>query len=352
MRTLKRHRMPCGTSAALSALAVMLACICVLAAAGCSPEPLDNLVLPAVQEVPDRQPPAARIQVKVANESGYRSEIQVDCFVADTLVHHSEAVLAPAAAGGMLLVDWDEADRVVLDAVIRDDAGQTLFSESRIWLLDADFSDGDILEYTLSWAPANQPPVVSVSAPATAQAGQTVTLDGSYTYDPDGDPLTWQWEQVTSPVVQAPQVTLSGADAAVATFVAPAAMDEYTLRFRLTTSDGELAASDEVTIIVVPAPNRPPVAVVAEVEPVAPETLVSLDGLQSYDPDDDPLTFQWEQISGTPVSLSDDTEPVATFTSPAVSVAETLVFRLTVSDGRLTAASEVQVVVENSPMGQ
>jgi alpha-tubulin suppressor-like RCC1 family protein len=60
-------------------------------------------------------------------------------------------------------------------------------------------------------------------------------------------------------------------------------------------------------------------------------TLVSLDGSASSDPDGDPLTFKWEQVSGPSVVISNSTSAVATFTP---SVAGIYVFKLTVNDGR------------------
>jgi hypothetical protein len=46
--------------------------------------------------------------------------------------------------------------------------------------------------------------------------------------------------------------------------------------------------------------------------------LATLDGSNSSDPDDDPLFYQWEQVGGTVVVLSDPTSERPTFTAPEV----------------------------------
>jgi hypothetical protein len=58
-----------------------------------------------------------------------------------------------------------------------------------------------------------------------------------------------------------------------------------------------------------------------------------------------PLTFLWQQVGGVSVTLSNPFSASPTFTAPAVTVATTLTFRLTVSDGALTDKAQMQVTV-------
>lgn len=58
---------------------------------------------------------------------------------------------------------------------------------------------------------------------------------------------------------------------------------------------------------------------------------VTLDGSASFDPDDDPLTFSWQQIGGPPVTLSGADTAQASFTAEE---GENYHFRLTVRDGQ------------------
>lgn len=94
-------------------------------------------------------------------------------------------------------------------------------------------------------APSNLPPVADAGADQATVCFATVTLDGSASSDPDGQPspLTWSWAQSGGPET----VTLSGADTATPSFTAPNAGD-YT--FVLTVSDGLESRTDTVTVTV------------------------------------------------------------------------------------------------------
>jgi len=59
---------------------------------------------------------------------------------------------------------------------------------------------------------------------------------------------------------------------------------------------------------------------------------VLLDGLRSRDPDGDPLHFEWKQIRGHRVILSNVNEAKATFVAPQVSEQKQYQFSLVVTD--------------------
>ncbi|MEM7800153.1 MAG: PQQ-dependent sugar dehydrogenase [Chloroflexota bacterium] len=104
--------------------------------------------------------------------------------------------------------------------------------------------------FTIGDTVINQPPIVDAGADQIVTVGDSVSLDGSATTDPDGDDnfLTGeQWEQLSGPAVE-----ISDASEEVA-FFSPTQPGTY--RFRLTMSDTRDVASDEVTITVFASPR-------------------------------------------------------------------------------------------------
>jgi len=95
----------------------------------------------------------------------------------------------------------------------------------------------------------NSPPVANAGADQNLTAAATVTLDGSASFDPDNDPLTYQWTQVSGPTV-----SLSAPTAAKTTF--PAAAGQ-TYGFLLTVKDSynaQSVARVNATVAALPKP--------------------------------------------------------------------------------------------------
>ncbi len=87
--------------------------------------------------------------------------------------------------------------------------------------------------------------------------------------------------------------------------------------------------------------NSPPVANAGPDQTGVAAGTVTLDGSGSYDPENDPITYQWTQISGTGVTLSSPTSAKTTFTAVT---GQNYVFRLTVTDsGGLSASATTRV---------
>lgn len=106
-------------------------------------------------------------------------------------------------------------------------------------------------------SPVNQAPIASIEAVDPVEEGDWVTLDGSGSFDPDLDSLTYSWSQTGGP-----QVMLENGDQALAGFYAVA---EGTLTFRLVVHDGE-AASVPASVQVEVLPGEPD-----QVQPQPPE---------------------------------------------------------------------------------
>ena len=95
----------------------------------------------------------------------------------------------------------------------------------------------------------NLPPVSDAGPDQTVNEGQLVYLDGSDSYDPDQDPLTYFWQQAASDPIQ---VTLANPTAVNPGFTAPTGLSQNTvLTFNLVVNDGQLdSAVDSVVIMV------------------------------------------------------------------------------------------------------
>jgi len=76
---------------------------------------------------------------------------------------------------------------------------------------------------------------------------------------------------------------------------------------------------------------------------------VTLDGRASYDPDGSVVSYQWQQLSGYPVTLSNASSARPSFSIPKTisPLPNALVFRLTVTDNAGGAASDtVRITVK------
>ncbi|KAA0245406.1 MAG: hypothetical protein EDM70_03315 [Candidatus Brocadia sp. AMX2] len=186
----------------------------------------------------------------------------------------------------------------------------------------------------------NHPPVAIAGSDQTVQEDSPVTLDGSYSYDPDGDSITYSWVQTPGTMV-----TLSDPIGTQTSFTAPlVGQAGETLTFELTVSDGLSDGTDTVNVIVENI-NHCPTADAGDDQTRDEGSQVTLNGIESSDPDGDTLTYTWTQVSGIPVTLSDAHSPDPAFVAPSVSQREELVFRLVVNDGLCNNENDAEVTI-------
>jgi hypothetical protein len=103
---------------------------------------------------------------------------------------------------------------------------------------------GGILALLLAGCQGNSQPIAQVDGDTAALIGDVISLDGSASVDPDGDPLLFSWEMTRTP--KGSQATLTGLDLSDARFT-PDLPGEYEVR--LVVSDGELDSSPDALVI-------------------------------------------------------------------------------------------------------
>lgn len=197
--------------------------------------------------------------------------------------------------------------------------------------------------------------------------GATTTLDGSQSTDPNGDTLTYNWTQT-----QGQPVTLSANNTPAASqpeFTAPRINTNTSLSFNLIATDHSsrcLGApegnsigncqSPPAALTVEVASNRPPqLTIPGQPLQVKENTRVVLQSNFTGDPDGDHIaSFQWQQIQGPAVTLTETSLASLAFTAPNVgNQPETLVFALTATDDYAPAPKSTKVTatvtVNNDP---
>ncbi|MFP2957837.1 myxosortase-dependent M36 family metallopeptidase [Myxococcus sp. 1LA] len=167
------------------------------------------------------------------------------------------------------------------------------------------------------------------------------TLDGTASYDPEGQPLTYHWTQVSGPAV-----TLADADTATPSFTADVPEDSI-LTFQLVVRDGvETSMARQVQAWVLNV-NRAPIAVVTAPTEVAEFSTepVTLDARGSNDPDGELITYKWTQTSGPAVVLKAGFGAAPSFVAPEVAADTQLTFTLVVNDGRAQSNTATATVL-------
>jgi hypothetical protein len=200
------------------------------------------------------------------------------------------------------------------------------------------FNNGALLQTN------NAPPVVDVGS-GIAVGPSKVTLDASRSFDPQGQPLTFSWQQIP------PTFPIVNANTATPFFLATTAGNYL---FRVTVSNALTSAIGDVPVTIL---NVPPGADAGSPQTVNPGDNVFLVALASTDANGDTLTFTWSQLpgaaGGASVGAVNPVIPgVANFTAPTpvagLPTNNILTFEVSVSDGVNTTKAQTQVRLNRS----
>jgi len=195
--------------------------------------------------------------------------------------------------------------------------------------------------------PTNQnlAPVANAGADQTVKVDGLVILDGTGSYDPDGNyPLTYAWEIISTP--SGSTAISSASDSSESTFSFTVDLPgEYTIQLVVTDS---LGTASEPYLVLVSTSNSMPVADAGSNQALSKEDItVQLDGSQSFDPDGDPITYAWSITSKPPFSsaaLNDPTAVNPTFVADSLG---TYVIELIVTDNQGLDSFPDEVVVSS-----
>lgn len=178
--------------------------------------------------------------------------------------------------------------------------------------------------------PGGQNPVADAGPDKTVTAGQSTTLDGTDSYDPDGQIVKYEWSLAESFAPGCSDVMLYNKDSPVALLSTSSSISEQCdsyYELEVTDNDGKTSSSqDMVTITVKPGDsipeNQEPVANAGNDKVLFEGQSVTLDGSKSYDPDGEIVNYDWsfeeEGDSDCPYhigSLDDDNSPTPKFTA-------------------------------------
>jgi hypothetical protein len=174
--------------------------------------------------------------------------------------------------------------------------------------------------------PENSSPIANAGPDMTVDENTLVNLLCTGT-DPDNDIINFSWSSSAN-------VEIADNTSPMTSIMAPSVVSDSQITMTCTVSDGSLTSSDSMVITVKNTLNKDIVADAGMDQIVNEQVKISLDGSKSYDPENQPISYMWSQVSGEKVTLSSTTTPKTSFTSPIVANGEikVLTFELKVYD--------------------
>ncbi|MBI4877134.1 MAG: OmpA family protein [Acidobacteria bacterium] len=172
----------------------------------------------------------------------------------------------------------------------------------------------------------NDPPVADAGPDQIGVRAGTISFDGSGSFDPDGDPITFQWAQIAGPAV-----SLAGMNAAKASFEAA---EGQMYSFRLTVKDNQGAQG--IARVSVTTTTAPPVQITRFV--ATPQVVTA--GQTSV--------IAWQVLNADEVTITSIGRVDSKGGTSNVAPAETTVYRITAKN-RTSEANETLTITVQRP---
>lgn len=230
------------------------------------------------------------------------------------------------AYGQVLAYRWDFGD----GATAGTPSAEHVYAEPGDYtlILSAESASETDTDTTTVHVVAAQAPIASFFAsPSVGYVGIAISFNGTTSYDPDGDPLTYEWNFG------------DGYGAAGPSHLSHTYAHAGDFTVQLTVSDG-LASDTTMRRMTVEAEAHPPVAVTGGPYAGIVGRTIFFDGSRSSDPDGDRLEYSWtfgDQVSGS-----------GSVAGHAYSQAGIYTVRLTVKDGGLTRSALTNATITES----
>ena len=140
-----------------------------------------------------------------------------------------------------------------------------------------------IIDQTVIVLPINDPPIANAGADINITVDQTITLDGSNSYDVDGEIMSYQWTSSIDGDL--------GFGSKFTTAELAAGIHIITLKV----SDGELTDNDTCIVRISRIiENLPPVAKISPIFDIQVNENIILSSVESYDEDGMIIQYQWD----------------------------------------------------------
>ena len=199
---------------------------------------------------------------------------------------------------------------------------------------DATFAS---LAATVTITTGNTLPVANAGPAQTRDHGQSIILDGSKSFDADGDLLTYQWSLIGRPAG-------SGAALTNASAVNPTLFLDLPGNYvaQLIVNDG--SSNSSPSTVAITGANTAGLANAGPDQSVPVGNTVTLNGSGSTDVDGDPLTYSWSIISAPLGSTAVLSNPAAVMPTFVPNVLGSYVIQLLVNDTFVNSAADTVVI--------